>query len=255
MEWRRFVSWNLWRLVFGSLWVRRPHWNDWAYSNEPRCVSIKLNDDFSQQLLITGNYSRLSVSFSFKRMPGYYIRQVYIPCTMIVILSWITFWLNRRAFNVRLMICALSLLILTIGLNIVGLEIPKTSYTKAIDVFTGVCMTFTFIALVGKLSSLLLKLWRWLIVLIVFAYLSNTAADSEKDFPLKVDKFFRIAFPVVFVIFNVLYWTIYWRFLKNISTSETAFYLLLGISKLMDFLQRVIVTSLKLRRKLSFFIN
>lgn len=115
------------------------------------------NWNFNKLFSVSANYSRLSVEFSFKRMPGYYIRQVYIPCSMIVILSWITFWLNRRAFNVRLMICGLSLLILTVGLNIIGLEFPKTSYTKAIDVFTGICMTFTFISLVGKISNHTLK--------------------------------------------------------------------------------------------------
>lgn len=75
---------------------------------------------------------------------------------MLVILSWISFWLNRRAFNVRLVISALSLLILSIGLNIVGFEIPKTNYNKAIDIFTGVSMTFVFVALVRKF--LILKL-------------------------------------------------------------------------------------------------
>lgn len=110
---------------------------------------LKLSATF-YDLFITANYSRLMLEFEFKRMPGYYIRQVYIPCTMVVILSWISFWLNRRAFNVRLVICALSLLVLSIILSIVGLEIPKTTYSKAIDVFTGVSMTFVFIALVGE---------------------------------------------------------------------------------------------------------
>lgn len=118
-------------------------------------ASGKTNDALLQfanfyGLFITANYSRLKLEFEFKRTTGYYIRQVYIPCTMLVVLSWISFWLNRRAFNVRLVITSLSLLVLSIGLNIVGFEIPKTPYNKAIDVFTGVSMTFVFIALVGK---------------------------------------------------------------------------------------------------------
>lgn len=106
---------------------------------------------FIFQLL--GNYSRLATEFEFKRSTGYYIPQVYTPCTMIVILSWISFWLNRGSANVRLTICAISLLIMTFGCQSIGSQIPKTSYVKSIDVFTGVCMTFVFIAFIGKLIS------------------------------------------------------------------------------------------------------
>ncbi len=99
-----------------------------------------------------GNYSRLKVEFEFKRLTYHYVKQIYVPCNMLVILSWISFWLNRRAANVRLALCVLTVVIMTISLQILETEWPKTSYTKAIDVYTGVCMTFLFFALVGKLN-------------------------------------------------------------------------------------------------------
>lgn len=74
---------------------------------------------------------------------------------MLVILSWISFWLNQRASHVRLVICALSVLLLAIGLQINSTEMPKTAYIKAYDVYTGVCMTFVFAALMGKCEILL----------------------------------------------------------------------------------------------------
>lgn len=152
---------------------------------------IGLNQTEEFMYLSSANYSRLNVEFEFKRLSGYYIRQIYIPCLMLVILSWISFWLNRRAFNVRLVITAVSLLILSIGLNIVGFEIPKTNYNKAIDIFTGVSMTFVFVALVQ------------------FAYLANFSADNDKDFPEKIDMIFRIAYPALFILFNIFYWALY----------------------------------------------
>jgi len=44
-----------------------------------------------------GEYSTLKVNFKLKRHMGYFLIQVYVPSTLIVILSWVTFWLNREA--------------------------------------------------------------------------------------------------------------------------------------------------------------
>lgn len=82
----------------------------------------------------------------------HYMPQVFVPCSMFFILSWITFWLKRSAYNVRLAICVLSLVMMTIGCQVLGTQVPKTAYAKAIDVYTGVCMTFVFIALIGELK-------------------------------------------------------------------------------------------------------
>lgn len=69
---------------------------------------------------------------------------------MIVIIAWISFWVNHKSGNVRLTFSALPLLLMVISCQLISSQIPKTSYTKAVDVYTGVCMTFVFVALVGK---------------------------------------------------------------------------------------------------------
>ncbi|KAJ6637508.1 Gamma-aminobutyric acid receptor subunit beta [Pseudolycoriella hygida] len=145
----------------------------------------------SQVITVTsGNYSRLNVEFELKRMTGHYLTQIYIPCTMLVILSWISFWLNRRAANVRLVLCTLSLVLMAVGLTIVSYNMPKTSYTKAIDVYMGACMTFVFAALIE------------------FAFVSNTSSDKD-DISAKIDKIFRYGYAALFVTFNVIYWLVY----------------------------------------------
>jgi len=142
--------------------------------------------------LSTGNYSRLVVEFDVRRMTGYYLTQVYIPCTMIVIISWISFWLNRRSAQVRLVLCALAMLLLPLLVTILATQMPKTAYTKAIDVYTGVCMTFVFVALVE------------------FAYISNTSSDKEEDYGAsKLDRIFRYGFAALFIVFNIIYWIVY----------------------------------------------
>ena len=37
------------------------------------------------------------MSFKLQRHMGYFLIQVYVPCTLIVILSWVSFWIHREA--------------------------------------------------------------------------------------------------------------------------------------------------------------
>lgn len=47
------------------------------------------------------NYSVLGCNFRLKRHTGYFLIQVYLPCILLVILSWVSFWINREATSDR----------------------------------------------------------------------------------------------------------------------------------------------------------
>ena len=47
--------------------------------------------------LSAGLYSTLQVDFQLQRHMGYFLIQIYVPCTLIVIISWVNFWINREA--------------------------------------------------------------------------------------------------------------------------------------------------------------
>src|SRR5882762_9862043 len=52
--------------------------------------------EFSLSLSLSqGNYSRLICEILFVRSMGYYLIQIYIPASLIVIISWVSFWLHR----------------------------------------------------------------------------------------------------------------------------------------------------------------
>ena len=40
--------------------------------------------------------STLVVHFHLKRLTGYFLLQVYIPCVLIVSCSWVSFWITKR---------------------------------------------------------------------------------------------------------------------------------------------------------------
>ncbi|ENN83250.1 hypothetical protein YQE_00390, partial [Dendroctonus ponderosae] len=48
-----------------------------------------------------GEFSVLEVSFNLQRHTGYFLIQVYVPCILIVVLSWVSFWIHREATSDR----------------------------------------------------------------------------------------------------------------------------------------------------------
>ena len=48
-----------------------------------------------------GTYSVLQVVIALQRHTGYFLIQIYLPCTLLVVLSWVGFWLNREATSDR----------------------------------------------------------------------------------------------------------------------------------------------------------
>ncbi|XP_055015562.1 gamma-aminobutyric acid receptor subunit alpha-4-like [Boleophthalmus pectinirostris] len=50
---------------------------------------------------ITGEYVVMAVHFHLKRKMGYFMIQTYIPCIMTVILSQVSFWINKESVPAR----------------------------------------------------------------------------------------------------------------------------------------------------------
>ena len=49
----------------------------------------------------TGEYVVMTTYFHLKRKIGYFVIQTYLPCIMTVILSQVSFWLNRESVPAR----------------------------------------------------------------------------------------------------------------------------------------------------------
>jgi anionic glutamate receptor len=87
------------------------------------------------------------VDLLFIREFSYYLIQIYIPCCMLVMVSWVSFWIDQNAVSARLFLGLATLLTMAIQTSGINSSLPPVSYTKAIDIWTGVCLTFVFGAL------------------------------------------------------------------------------------------------------------
>lgn len=95
----------------------------------------------------TGTFTCLEVVFKFKRRLGYYLFHTYVPTCLIVIMSWISFWIKPEAVPARVTLGVTSLLTLSTQHANSQKSLPPVSYIKAIDVFMSGCTFFVFLSL------------------------------------------------------------------------------------------------------------
>ncbi|KRX96962.1 Glutamate-gated chloride channel [Trichinella pseudospiralis] len=96
---------------------------------------------------ISSEYSCLRTILTLKREYSYYLITLYIPSFMLVVVSWVNFWIDKDAVPARVSLGVTTLLTMTTQASGVNAKLPPVSYTKAIDVWIGVCLAFIFGAL------------------------------------------------------------------------------------------------------------
>uniref|UniRef100_A0A4W5M0M1 Gamma-aminobutyric acid type A receptor subunit alpha4 n=1 Tax=Hucho hucho TaxID=62062 RepID=A0A4W5M0M1_9TELE len=97
---------------------------------------------------ITGEYVVMTVHFHLKRKMGYFMIQTYIPCIMTVILSQVSFWINKESVPARTVFGITTVLTMTTLSISARHSLPKVSYATAMDWFIAVCFAFVFSALI-----------------------------------------------------------------------------------------------------------
>ena len=93
---------------------------------------------------------------------GYYLIQIYIPSSLIVIISWVSFWLNRGATPARVGLGVTTVLTMTTLMASTNAALPKISYVKSIDVYLGACFFMVFASLLGKPETINVRAQRQL---------------------------------------------------------------------------------------------
>uniref|UniRef100_A0A3P8VXQ6 Glycine receptor, alpha 1 n=1 Tax=Cynoglossus semilaevis TaxID=244447 RepID=A0A3P8VXQ6_CYNSE len=207
----------------------------------------------------TGKFTCIEARFHLERQMGYYLIQMYIPSLLIVILSWVSFWINMDAAPARVGLGITTVLTMTTQSSGSRASLPKVSYVKAIDIWMAVCLLFVFSALleyaavnfIARQHKELLRFSRrrrrhmkedetgegrfsfpgygmgpaCLQAKDGMAIKGNnnnagaTSAAPEKSIEemkklfisraKRIDTVSRVAFPLVFLIFNIFYWIIY----------------------------------------------
>ncbi|VDN06177.1 unnamed protein product [Thelazia callipaeda] len=117
------------------------------HSSLPSFQLSNVTTTFCTSKTNTGTYSCLRTVLELRRQFSYYLLQLYVPSFMLVIVSWVSFWLDRSAVPARVTLGVTTFLTMTTQASGINAKLPPVSYTKAIDVWIGACLTFIFGAL------------------------------------------------------------------------------------------------------------
>ncbi|XP_053917664.1 gamma-aminobutyric acid receptor subunit rho-2 isoform X1 [Cuculus canorus] len=129
----------------------------WKNGNE----SLKTDDKISlSQFLIqkfhttsrlafyssTGWYNRLYINFTLHRHIFFFLLQTYFPATLMVMLSWVSFWIDHRAVPARVSLGITTVLTMSTIITGVNASMPRVSYIKAVDIYLWVSFVFVFLS-------------------------------------------------------------------------------------------------------------
>ncbi|XP_056899397.1 gamma-aminobutyric acid receptor subunit pi isoform X1 [Takifugu flavidus] len=102
----------------------------------------------SEAVYETGKYPKLVLHFALRRNVLFFILETYVPSTLLVVLSWVSFWISQSSVPARTCIGVTTVLTMTTLMMGARTSLPNANcFIKAIDVYLGICFTFIFGAL------------------------------------------------------------------------------------------------------------
>ncbi|CAH3152680.1 unnamed protein product, partial [Porites lobata] len=204
----------------------------------------------------TGVFSEPDATFIFKRRLMFYVYGFYLPVTLVVLLSWVSFWIDPESTPARVSLGVITILAMGNFLHGGGAT-PSVSYATALDVYIITCFVFVFASLL-EYAAVHCAINKYQDVtmnepcsLVKFsepmksegspesaenesvssngtARLPMSLHNNEERSVLRrksfaqeakmyyfhfnstsLDRYSRVAFPVLFLIFNVAYWLTY----------------------------------------------
>ncbi|ELT95121.1 hypothetical protein CAPTEDRAFT_203011 [Capitella teleta] len=184
---------------------------------------------------ITGTFSCKYVGLELQRELSFYLIQHYIPCILIVMLSWLSFWIDIKSVPARISLglltgqrhCFPKVLTMTTKSSEVASKLPKVSYVKAMDIWMTTCLAFVVGAFVEyAIVNVLLSLEERGRCLkqsekpcsnrglkyaaesedVKSEYNWQAEPSREHSTAMRVEHGSKIGFPLAFVVFNIVYW-------------------------------------------------
>ncbi|XP_057594422.1 gamma-aminobutyric acid receptor subunit rho-1 [Hippopotamus amphibius kiboko] len=214
----------------------------------------------------TGWYNRLYINFTLRRHIFFFLLQTYFPATLMVMLSWVSFWIDRRAVPARVPLGITTVLTMSTIITGVNASMPRVSYIKAVDIYLWVSFVFVFLSVLeyaavnylttvqerrerklqeklpctcrlpqpravlldgsysdGEVNDLGSytpengdKPDRMMVQLTLASERSSARRKSQRSSYVSmridthaIDKYSRIIFPAAYILFNLIYWSIF----------------------------------------------
>jgi len=123
-------------------------------------------------------FAGYSLSIEAKRRYGYFIIKVIIPLCLIVMMSWVVFWIDPKESGTQISVAITTMLTLIAYRFAVGNAIPKVSYLSRLDYFILGATFLVFASLIGVVVT------------------STYARIGQLDRARSIDRWARFLFPL-----------------------------------------------------------
>lgn len=143
------------------------------------------NTEISEFVAAGERFPALFYEWEVRRKLGYYIWKVIIPLAMVVMMSWVVFWLDPKQTGPQIGIAATSILTLIAYRFTLGFLVPRLSYLTRLDFFITGASILVFAALVEALATVSL-------------------AEERPTLARRIDVTSRWLFPAAFVAVTVV---------------------------------------------------
>jgi hypothetical protein len=159
-----------------------------SYAGLAQWVPLSLTERIGTVAGSAGRATDVEFGLKVARKPKSYILKFIVPLLLLVIISWVTFWLSHEEFKTKDQLqSAVSTLLIIVAFNITASSLlPRTEYITYIDALLFTCFIFVFISIATIVGTHLLQTRR-----------SESSA-------LFVRRLAGIALPVSFVITQVI---------------------------------------------------
>ena len=138
-----------------------------------------------------------------------YLIIYYLPSGLFVVVSWVSFLIPPDVVPGRMAMLITLFLVLTNIFNMITANSPNVEGMTAIAAWMLVCIFFVFGALVGY-AYLLWKKKKSCLKRKKSRKMSEEETKMrqmlKEDYRSRVDDVFLVVFPIMFLVFNLIYW-------------------------------------------------
>jgi hypothetical protein len=131
-----------------------------AYSSLSQWSPVSLSERLGTVAGTASHASDVEFRLDVRRNPRSYILKFILPLLLLVIISWVTFWLSHEEFKTKDQLqSAVATLLIVVAFNItVSNLLPRTDYITYIDALLFTCFGFVIVAIATIVLTHLLQL-------------------------------------------------------------------------------------------------